>query len=283
MAKECSSTTCDKSSCEECPSKEGPQSMIEKLNEKSSVRHVIGVVSGKGGVGKSFVTGSLANMMAAKGYSVGILDADITGPSIPRMYGLTGSAMGTDEGIYPRITKNGVKVISVNLLLPSEDTPVIWRGPILAGMVKQFWTDVVWGDLDYLFVDMPPGTGDVPLTVFQSLPVEGIIMVTSPQDLVAMIVSKAVNMAKQMDIPVLGIVENMSYFECPDNGKRYNIFGESHIDEVAYEQGIKVLAKLPIDPKVAELVDNGRAAELDVTPLEDAVRLITAVSAFKKD
>ena len=207
MAKECSNTSCDKSSCEGCSSKaNGPQSFLAEMNVHSNVKHVIGVVSGKGGVGKSFVTGSLANMMAAQGYKVGILDADITGPSSPKMYGLKGAAMANDECIYPMITKNGIKVMSINLLLPTEDTPVIWRGPVLANMVKQFWTDVIWGDVDYLFVDMPPGTGDVPLTVFQSLPIEGIVIVTSPQDLVKMIVKKAFNMAGMMKITVLGIV-----------------------------------------------------------------------------
>jgi len=276
MAKECSSTTCDKSSCEGCPSKEGPQSRLEKLNEKSSVRHVIGVVSGKGGVGKSFVTGSLANMMAAKGYSVGILDADITGPSIPRMYGLTGSAMGTDEGIYPRITKNGVKVISVNLLLPSEDTPVIWRGPILAGMVKQFWTDVVWGDLDYLFVDMPPGTGDVPLTVFQSIPLSGTVIVTSPQDLVQMIVKKAYNMAGMMNIPVLGLVENYSYVKCPDCGKEIPVFGVSHIEKIVEEYGIPLIGKMPVDPVFAEKADSGNFHEVNNEYITAAAAVLPA-------
>ena len=195
MAKECSSTTCDKSSCEGCPSKGKTQSFQEAQNAFSDIKHVIGVVSGKGGVGKSFVTGSLANRLAAKGFRVGILDADITGPSIPKMYGLKGAAQADDNGIYPMLTENGIKVMSINLLLPTEETPVIWRGPVLANMVKQFWTDVIWGELDYLFVDMPPGTGDVPLTVFQSLPVDGVVIVTSPQDLVRMIVRKAYNMA----------------------------------------------------------------------------------------
>ena len=259
MAKECSNTSCDKSSCEGCSSKaNGPQSFLAEMNAHSNVKHVIGVVSGKGGVGKSFVTGSLANMMAAQGYKVGILDADITGPSIPKMYGLKGAAMANDEGIYPMITKNGIKVMSINLLLPTEDTPVIWRGPVLANMVKQFWTDVIWGDVDYLFVDMPPGTGDVPLTVFQSLPIEGIVIVTSPQDLVKMIVKKAFNMAGMMKIPVLGIVENYSYLACPDCGKHISVFGESHIDEVAAHYELPVLAKLPIDPKLAAAVDAGK-------------------------
>ena len=269
MAKECSNTSCDKSSCEGCSSKK-PQSLLAEMNAHSNVKHVIGVVSGKGGVGKSFVTGSLANMMAAQGYKVGILDADITGPSIPKMYGLKGAAMANDEGIYPMITKNGIKVMSINLLLPTEDTPVIWRGPVLANMVKQFWTDVIWGDVDYLFVDMPPGTGDVPLTVFQSLPIEGIVIVTSPQDLVKMIVKKAFNMAEMMKIPVLGIVENYSYVKCPDCGKELKVFGESHIDEIAASLNVPVLGKMPIDPAYAAKVDEGAFDEIDNPYIEAA-------------
>ena len=242
MAKECSNSSCSKSSCEGCASKgkSEPQNFLAPANIFSDVKHVIGVVSGKGGVGKSFVTGSLANAMAAKGYKVGILDADITGPSIPKMYGLTGAAQADDNGIYPMETANGIKVMSINLLLPTEDTPVIWRGPVLANMVKQFWTDVVWDKIDYLFVDMPPGTGDVPLTVFQSLPIDGIVIVSSPQDLVKMIVKKAYNMAEMMKIPVLGIVENYSYVKCPDCGTSIKIFGESHIDEIAAELNVPV-------------------------------------------
>ena len=261
----CSSAgSCTKSSCEGCPSHNGgPQSFLVEQNKFSNIKHVIGVVSGKGGVGKSFVTGSLANMMAAQGYKVGILDADITGPSIPKMYGLKGAAMANDEGIYPMITKNGIKVMSINLLLPTEDTPVIWRGPVLANMVKQFWTDVIWGDVDYLFVDMPPGTGDVPLTAFQSLPIEGIVIVTSPQDLVKMIVKKAFNMAEMMKIPVLGIVENYSYVKCPDCGKEIKVFGESHIDEIAAELKVPVLGKMPIDVKLAELADSGLFSKIE--------------------
>lgn len=257
MAKECSSTTCNKSSCEGCDKKNNPQSFQEAMNAFSDVKHVIGVVSGKGGVGKSFVTASLANRMASKGYKVGILDADITGPSIPKMYGLKGAANADDNGIYPMETRNGIKVISVNLLLPTEETPVIWRGPILANMVKQFWTDVIWGDLDYLFVDMPPGTGDVPLTVFQSLPVDGVVIVTSPQDLVRMIVKKAYNMAEMMKVPVLGIVENYSYVKCPDCGKEIKVFGESHIDEIAAELQVPVVGKMPIDMEFAQKADAG--------------------------
>ena len=249
MAKECSNSSCSKSSCEGCASKgkSEPQNFLAPANIFSDIKHVIGVVSGKGGVGKSFVTGSLANAMAAKGYKVGILDADITGPSIPKMYGLTGAAQADDNGIYPMETTNGIKVMSINLLLPTEDTPVIWRGPVLANMVKQFWTDVVWDKIDYLFVDMPPGTGDVPLTVFQSLPIDGIVIVSSPQDLVKMIVKKAYNMAEMMKIPVLGIVENYSYVKCPDCGKPIKIFGESHIDEIAAELNVPVVGKMPID------------------------------------
>ena len=273
MAKECSNTSCDKSSCEGCSSKK-PQSLLAEMNAHSNVKHVIGVVSGKGGVGKSFVTGSLANMMAAQGYKVGILDADITGPSIPKMYGLKGAAMANDEGIYPMITKNGIKVMSINLLLPTEDTPVIWRGPVLANMVKQFWTDVIWGDVDYLFVDMPPGTGDVPLTVFQSLPLNGIVIVTSPQDPVKMIVTKAFKMAQMMSVPVLGIVENYSYVKCPDCGKEIKVFGESHIDEIAAELKVPVVGKMPIDVDYATKADSGFFAAIDNQYITDALAVM---------
>ena len=277
MAKECNSKTCDKSSCEGCSSKGKNMDLMAEANSMSNVKHVIGIVSGKGGVGKSFVTASLANRMAAKGFKVGILDADITGPSIPKMYGLKGAAQADDNGIYPMETGNGIKVISVNLLLPTEETPVIWRGPILANMVKQFWTDVIWGDLDYLFVDMPPGTGDVPLTVFQSLPVDGIIIVTSPQELVSMIVAKAVNMAKKMDIPILGVVENMSYLECPDCKKHIYVFGESHVEQAAQENGLKVLAQIPIDPKIAQMVDGGRVEYIEMPWFEKAAEAVEAL------
>ena len=270
MAKECNSTTCDKSSCEGCSKKNDPKSLQETLNVFSDVKHVIGIVSGKGGVGKSFVTASLANRMAKKGYKVGIMDADITGPSIPKMYGLKGAAQANDDGIFPMETKNGIKVMSINLLLPTEDTPVIWRGPILANMVKQFWTDVIWGDLDYLFVDMPPGTGDVPLTAFQSLPIDGVVIVTSPQDLVSMIVKKAYNMAEMMKVPVFGIVENYSYVACPDCGRQIKVFGESHIDEVAASLNLKVLGKMPIDPAYAAKADAGAFDEIDNPYVEAA-------------
>ena len=254
--KGCSSSSCTKESCEGCPSKK-PASFQVEPNAFTEVKHVIGVVSGKGGVGKSMVTAAMANRMAEKGFRVGILDADITGPSIPKMYGIHGPAQADDQGIYPVLTKNDIKVISINLLMPDEEAPVIWRGPVIANMVKQFWSEVIWGELDYLFVDMPPGTGDVPLTMFQSLPVEGIIVVTSPQELVKMIVKKAWNMAKTMNIPVLGIVENYSYLKCPDCGKEISVFGESHIDQVAEEMELKLLGKVPIEPAYAEFADQG--------------------------
>ena len=273
MAKECSNTSCDKSSCEGCSSKK-PQSLLAEMNAHSNVKHVIGVVSGKGGVGKSFVTGSLANMMAAQGYKVGIMDADITGPSIPKMYGLKGAAQANDDGIFPMVTANGIKVMSINLLLPTEDTPVIWRGPVLANMVKQFWTDVIWGDVDYLFVDMPPGTGDVPLTVFQSLPLNGIVIVTSPQDLVKMIVTKAFKMAQMMSVPVLGIVENYSYVKCPDCGKEIKVFGESHIDEIAAELKVPVVGKMPIDVDYATKPHSGFFAAIDNQYITDALAVM---------
>lgn len=280
MAKECNSTTCTKESCEGCASKQ-KKSLLEELNVYSEVKHVIGVVSGKGGVGKSFVTASLANQMAKKGFRVGILDADITGPSIPKMYGLHGPAVADDNGIYPMVAQNDVKVMSVNLLLPNEEEPVIWRGPIIANMVKQFWTDVVWGELDYLFVDMPPGTGDVPLTVFQSLPVDGIVIVSSPQDLVRMIVTKAYKMAQMMNIKVLGVVENYSYVVCPDCGKELKIFGDSHIDDIAAELNMEVLGKMPINPLYAEAADKGAFHAVDNEYIEKAVDTVYKMSREK--
>lgn len=258
MAKECNSTTCTKEDCAGCShSKNNPQSLQEQMNVFSDIKRVIGVISGKGGVGKSFVTASLANKMAAKGFRVGILDADITGPSIPKMYGVKGAAQADDNGIFPMETSNGIKVISVNLLLPTEDTPVIWRGPILANMVKQFWTDVIWGDLDYLFVDMPPGTGDVSLSVFQSIPLDGIVVVASPQELVSMVVEKAVKMAEMMEVPIVGVIENMSYLFCPDCGKQIYLFGQGKTAEAAARHNLPVLAEMPIDPALATLVDAG--------------------------
>ena len=260
--KECASkSTCSRESCEGCPSKSNPQSFLVEQNIYSNVKHVIGVVSGKGGVGKSMVTASLANLLAKQGYTVGILDADITGPSIPKMYGVHGPAEATDDGIEPLLTDNGIRLMSINLLLPDEESPVIWRGPVLANMVKQFWSEVMWGEVDY---------GDVPLTVFQSLPVDGIVVVTSPQDLVRMIVKKAINMANMMKIPVLGLVENYSYIKCPDCGKEFSVFGKSTIDEVAKEVSLPVLGKLPIDLSLAELSDAGEFAKANVEYLEAA-------------
>lgn len=267
-----SASSCSRESCEGCPSK-GQKSGINKesINALSSVKKVIGVVSGKGGVGKSFVTASLAVAMRKAGYEVGILDADITGPSIPKMFGVHGPAYGTEEGLYAVTAEDGTKIMSINLLMDNEEDPVIWRGPVIGGAVKQFWTDVIWGDLDYMFVDMPPGTGDVPLTVFQSLPVDGIIIVTSPQELVQMIVKKAYNMAQMMDIPVLGLVENFSFLKCPDCGKEIKVFGESHVDEVAAELQIPVFGKLPIEPKMAEAADAGKFYEMENPYLATAI------------
>ena len=248
-----------------------PVDLHEPANPYSHVNKVIAVVSGKGGVGKSMVTASLARMMREQGFSVGIMDADITGPSIPKMYGIHESAKGSDAVMFPCEAKDGTRIMSVNLLLEHEEDPVIWRGPVIAGVVKQFWTDVMWGELDYLFIDMPPGTGDVPLTVFQSLPVDGVVIVTSPQDLVRMIVKKAYNMAEAMHIPVLGIVENYSYLKCPDCGKKISVFGESHIDEIAEELGVPVLGKMPIDPVLAEAVESEKFYESDNQYLSGAV------------
>lgn len=269
--------TCSKESCEGCASKQNPQSMLEAMNAYSDIKHVIGVVSGKGGVGKSFVTASLAVKMAKAGYKVGILDADITGPSIPKMFGAHGQVVGDDKGMYPYETKEGIKIISINLLMEDEEAPVVWRGPVIAGAVKQFWNETVWGDVDYLFVDMPPGTGDVPLTVFQSLPVDGIVIVTSPQELVQMIVKKAFNMANMMHIPVLGVVENFSYLKCPDCGKQIKLFGESHIDEVAAGLGTKVLGKLPLDPEYAQHADAGEFYQMENSYLDDAVDVLKII------
>lgn len=271
MAKECSNTSCTKEDCSNCKSKQDGGIPKEELNDFSQIGKVIGVVSGKGGVGKSFVTASLANMMAKRGFRVGILDADITGPSIPKMYGIKGTAVADDNGIYPMLAANDIKVMSVNLLLPTEETPVIWRGPVIANMVKQFWTDVIWGELDYLFVDMPPGTGDVPLTVFQSLPIDGVVIVTSPQDLVQMIVKKAYNMAEMMHVPVLGIVENYSYVKCPDCGSELKVFGESHIEEIAKDLNVELIGKMPIDMEYAKKADHGTFHEIDNQYISKAI------------
>ena len=259
-----SECTHDCSSCSaECGSRQGAQDLREAPHAGSHIGRVIGVVSGKGGVGKSMVTSLLAVRLMRAGKKVGILDADITGPSIPKAFGIHDRATGDESGILPAQSRGGIKVMSLNLLMANETDPVVWRGPVIASAVKQFWTDVIWGDLDYLFVDMPPGTGDVPLTVFQSLPVDGVVIVSSPQDLVRMIVMKAYKMAQMMNIPVLGIVENYSYLVCPDCGKKLSVFGESHIDEIAAEIGVPVLGKMPIHPEFAELVDEGRFAEVD--------------------
>ena len=244
------------------------ESLLAKLNEKASVKKVIAVVSGKGGVGKSTVTAMTAVAMARQGKRVAVLDADITGPSAPTAFGVTECQGATPEGLYPALTKSGIQVMSINLLLDNSTDPVVWRGPVIAGAVKQFWTDVIWEDVDYMFVDMPPGTGDVPLTVFQSLPIDGIVIVTSPQDLVSMIVTKAVKMANMMHIPVLGFVENYSYLECPDCGKKIEVFGKSKLDTIAAELGVPVLARLPIDPKVAEAYDNGLMETVNTERME---------------
>lgn len=272
-----SECTHDCSTCgEECASRERPtkEELLAPMNEHSNIKKVIGVVSGKGGVGKSFVTSFLASKMQKKGKQTAILDSDITGPSIPKCFNLHTKAMQGEWGILPCETELGIEVMSINLLLEKEDMPVLWRGPIIAGVVKQFWTDVVWEDVDYMFVDMPPGTGDVALTVFQSLPLDGIIIVTSPQDLVSLIVSKAVHMAKAMDIPVLGLVENYSYVECDKCGNRISVFGQSHVDEVASKFDLPVLGKLPLKPEFAGAMDTGTVEALEGDWLDEAIKAI---------
>ncbi|MZL69090.1 MULTISPECIES: Mrp/NBP35 family ATP-binding protein [Eubacteriales] len=277
MAEQC---THDCSSCSQsCSSREqaGPASFLEKPHELSSVKHVVAVASGKGGVGKSFVTSMLAVGLARRGYKTAVLDADITGPSIPKLFGIHEQAQSDGLGIYPALTGQGTQVISINMMLDTETTPVIWRGPVIAGVVKQFWTDVIWRDVDFLFVDMPPGTGDVPLTVFQSLPVDGCLVVSTPQDLVSMIVSKAVNMTSAMHIPVLGLLENMSYLACPDCGKQIELFGHSKAEAVANQFSLPFLGRLPIDPAVAALCDEGRIEEVQLPALDiacDAVEVL---------
>ena len=255
-------------------------SFLEALAPESKVKKVIGIVSGKGGVGKSLVTSMLAVSMNRKGHHTAILDADITGPSIPMAFGVADERPAvTPDGrlMIPAKSLEGVEIMSANLLLENATDPVIWRGPVIAGAVKQFWTETLWQDVDYMFVDMPPGTGDVPLTVFQSLPVDGIIIVTSPQELVSMIVAKAVNMAKNMDIPILGVVENMSYLECPDCKKHIHVFGESHVEQAAQENGLKVLAQIPIDPKIAQMVDGGRVEYIEMPWFEKAAEAVEAL------
>ena len=262
--------------------KQSRESMLEKPNPLSSVKHVIGICSGKGGVGKSIVTSMMAVLMQRRGYKVGILDADITGPSIPKAFGLAKDVEGDDLGMIPPATTTGIEIMSVNLMLEDVTRPVIWRGPVIAGTVKQFWSNTIWHDVDYLFVDCPPGTGDVPLTVFQSLPLDGIVIVSSPQDLVAMIVSKAANMAQMMDIPVLGLVENMSYALCPDCGKRINVFGESHIGEIAEKFGYDLLAQIPLDQKLAALCDQGWIEMLENSYLDAAADALEAKCPVQK-
>ena len=271
MSEEC---THDCSTCSAACSSREAAPQHDAPNPNSSVKKVIGVVSGKGGVGKSMTSALLACAMARRGYHCGILDADITGPSIPKLFGIHGRAMADEKGCWPIQSRMGIDVRSINLLVENEEDPVVWRGPVIAGAVKQFWTDVVWKDVDFLFVDMPPGTGDVPLTVFQSLPVDGIVIVTSPQDLVSMIVTKAVKMAEMMHIPVLGFVENYSYLRCPDCGKKINVFGESHLDEVAAQLGLPVLARLPIDPAVAQACDNGQMETVNTDCLDPVIQAI---------
>ena len=275
------SESCSPNDCAGCPSagncSSKPQSLLEEPNKMSSIGKVIGVVSGKGGVGKTLVSSMLAVAMQRMGKNVGVLDADITGPSIPKAFGIHGKADACEFGIIPAKSKMGLDIMSINLLLENESDPVVWRGPVIAGVVKQFWTDVIWKDIDCLVVDMPPGTGDVPLTVFQSLPVNGIVIVTSPQELVSMIVEKAVKMAKLMNIPILGIIENMSYFECPDCGKRHSIYGESHIEDIAAQYDIPVLAKLPIDPQLAKLCDQGTIELFEGEWLTEAAEKIVSM------
>ena len=271
------------SSCgSDCAERREPQSFIEKLGEGSSVKKVIGIVSGKGGVGKSLVTGLLAADFNKKGKHTAVLDADITGPSIPKIFGLNGRCEGTETGLIPKESKNGVQIMSINLLLENPSDPVIWRGPVIAGVVKQFWNEVIWKDVDYMFVDMPPGTGDVPLTVFQSIPLDGIIIVASPQDLVSMIVSKAASMAKLMNIPILGIVENMSYIECPDCGKKIYMYGQSHVKETADEFGLEVLGSLPVDPDIAAKCDSGNIEDIEDRWLGRAVEVVEAAKIIRE-
>lgn len=276
--------------CKNCSENCGSRDLSEKPNKYSSIKKVIGIVSGKGGVGKSLVTSLLAVKLKQKGYNSAILDADITGPSIPKMFGVKDKATGNELGLFPNNTSSGIKIMSSNLLLKNDTDPVVWRGAIISGLVKQFWHDVIWQDIDFLLVDMPPGTGDVPLTVFQSFSVDGIIIVTSPQELVSMIVTKAVNMANMMNIPILGLVENMSYIECPNCNEHISIFGESHVEEIAKSFNLDVLAKMPLNPNIASLCDKGEIEKVDVDYLDEAVQKledlpleVTTISVFTKD
>ncbi|MBP3409468.1 MAG: Mrp/NBP35 family ATP-binding protein [Clostridia bacterium] len=275
MSENCSH---DCSSCgENCPSRDKKPDFRAKANANSNVKKVIGVVSGKGGVGKSLITSLMAVTMRRRGLNSAILDADITGPSIPKAFGVHGMLGATEEGIIPAQSTTGVKIVSLNLMLENETDPVVWRGPVIAGTVKQFWTDVMWGDVDFMFVDMPPGTGDVPLTVFQSLPVDGILIVTSPQELVGMIVEKAVHMAQMMNVPVLGLVENMSYFKCDECGKNHYIFGQSHVEDIAQRNGIANTAQLPMDPTLAAACDKGMIEMFDGLWLEQIADALQAL------
>lgn len=270
-----SECTHDCSSCQaECSSR--TQSFLEKPHEQSSIKKIIGVISGKGGVGKSSITAMLAVCMARKGFHTAILDADITGPSIPKMFGVKEKATGTDSALFPVASRGGIDMMSVNLLLENDTDPVIWRGPVIAGVIKQFWQDVIWKDVDYMFVDMPPGTGDVPLTVFQSIPLDGVIIVASPQELVSMIVGKAVKMAQMMNIPILGLVENMSYLLCPDCGKQIPLFGKGGTEQYAQQQGLTLLAKMPVDPEIAQLCDSGEIESFQGDYLDAAVAAVLA-------
>ncbi len=253
-----------------CSERKNPSDFHEPAHKLSSIKKVIGIVSGKGGVGKSMTSSMLSVLLNRRGYHTAVLDADITGPSIPKLFGIHGRAIGDENGIFPATTKTGIDIMSVNLMLENEEDPVVWRGPVIAGAVKQFWQDVIWKDVDFMFVDMPPGTGDVPLTVFQTLPVDGIVVVASPQELVSMIVAKAVKMANMMNVPILGIVENMSYIACPDCGKKINVFGDSHVDEIASRFELPVLAKMPIDPRLAEKADGGNIEAFEGDYLDNA-------------
>jgi Mrp family chromosome partitioning ATPase len=266
--------------CSQCPSKGHCDIIKLPQNEQSNIKKVIAVVSGKGGVGKSLVTSLLASQMQERGKKTAILDADITGPSIPKAFGINEQVQSTDDGLIPAKSKTGISIMSINLILERETDPVIWRGPVISGVIQQFWKDVLWGDVDYMFIDMPPGTGDVPLTVYQSLPIDGVVIVTTPQDLVTMIVTKAYNMAKTMNIPVMGIVENMSYIYCPDCGKKIEMFGKSKVNEIADALGIKVLARLPMDSKTAELVDKGDVELADKTLLKP---VLSGIMEFIKE
>lgn len=275
MSESCNESSCSSCNVEDCESRNAEDFHVP-ANAKSHINHVIGIVSGKGGVGKSLVTSEIAVLLQKQGYKVGILDADVTGPSIPKVFGMHGQAVGTEDGIIPFVTKTGIKMISVNLILDNEETPVVWRGPVIAGVVKQFWNEVIWGELDYLLVDMPPGTGDVPLTVFQSLPVDGIVVVTSPQELVGMIVKKAYNMAQMMNIPVLGLIQNMSYILCPDCGRKIYIYGEGHGEETARSLNIPAYASMPVVPEIAALCDAGAIEDYDNTYLDSFIKKLVS-------